>query len=165
MFRGYTYFTDPQKRLTRLLYVSAYDPGAIYDMFRKSIEHSPTKERFLGTPELANLLYLPEVQLIAVFDCQGLMEQFETLKTVARGKAFFWTDDGDIGTAPQAVAVGDVVSFIPGIKIPMILRATQRNTYQVIGHAYVPCMMTGNMKDRDLLKVDEDKNLCDIFLV
>lgn len=104
-----------------------------------------------------------------------------TINNVALGNAFFWTKDGRIGAGPHAIAVGDVVARIPGIQVPMILRPTQLNTYQVIGPSHVSgvgwwgmgwsaevaAMMQKKIEDRDLqeeVPVDDD-NLCDIFLV
>jgi hypothetical protein len=177
-------FGEERGRLIRLLWISAYDPGAIYSMLCKYIEDSLTKEKLFTTPDFANLLHLPEVQLLAVLEFEGLMEKFEAIKAAVRGKAFFWTKEGHFGTAPQAVAVGDVVALIPGLKAPMILRPNQPKIYQVIGPANITGMMNGEQwnrrekrvgipaglysyqsVDRVLEQEDEDNNLCNIFLV
>jgi hypothetical protein len=164
--------TEEQKfRLIRLLWISAYDPGEIYSMFCKSIEDPINKKIFLSTPDFANLLHFPEVQLLAVLECEGLIELFEEIKTLAKGSTFFWTKDNHIGTAPHAVAVGDVVVLIPGINMPMILRPNQPNTYQVIGPAYVDGVMHGEQwktnesNDGNLEQELKDNNVRDIFLV
>jgi hypothetical protein len=158
-------------RLIWLLWISVYDPGEIYSMFCKSIEDPINKKRFLGTPDFANLLHFPEVQLLAVLECEGLTEQFEEIKAVAKRNTFFWTKDNHIGTATHAVAVGDVVVLIPGINMPMILRPNQPNTYQVIGPAHVDGVMQGEQwkrnesNDGNLEQELEDNNAHDIFLV
>jgi hypothetical protein len=155
IFYGYGYQVSrhrgiqPQLRL--LLWISAYDPGAIYSKFYKSIEDSLTVQKFLSTPDFANLLYLPEAQLLAVIIYSGLMAEFERI------------------IAPHAAAVGDMVALIPGTSALMILHPTQPNTYQVIGHACVVGMMAGQMwktrEDGDLEKELEDNNVYNIFLI
>ena len=133
------------------------------------MQDNRVREKFLNTPDLANLLHFPEVQLLAVIEWMKMTDCFEMMKALARGNAFFWVKDRHIGTAPHAVAVGDVVAFIPGISVPMILRPTQPDTYQVIGPAHVTGMMRGEQwkrrEDGDPEKEFEDNNVCDIFLV
>jgi hypothetical protein len=169
-----------QDRLLQLLRISAYNPGEIYSLFYESID-SNTKEHFLGTPEIANLLHLPEVQLLGVLASEELIGKFLVIQALARENVFFWTQGGHMGTAHHATAVGDVVVFIPSIKVPMVLRPTQPNTYQVIGPAYVTGisqvvgpsygmgMLTGELRFGDEYpdweKELEDNNVCNIFLV
>jgi hypothetical protein len=131
-------------------------------MFQKLINKLPTKDSFLSNPNFANLLHLPEAQLLGLIKCQGLMDYFDRIKLLARGNAFFWTKDGHIGTAPHAVDVGDGLALIPGAKALMMLRPTQSNTYKVIGPAHILDMMTREMWKADLIK---DNNLYEIFLV
>jgi hypothetical protein len=169
-----------QDRLLQLLWISAYHPGEIYSLFYESID-SNTREIFLRTPEIANLLHLPEVQLLGVLGSEGLLRELDVIKALVQENAFFWTKGGHLGTAHHAAAVGDVVVFIPGIKVPMLLRPTQPNTYQVIGPAYVTgisqvtgpsygrAMLTGELcivnEYPDWEKEFEDNNVCNIFLV
>ena len=169
-----------QDRLLKLLWISAYNPGEIYSLFYESID-SHTKEHFLETPEIANLLHLPEVQLLGVLASEELIVKILGTQALALENVFFWTQSGYMGTAPHTIAIGDVVVFIPGIKVPIVLRPTQPNTYQVIGPAYVTgiSQVVGPSYERGLLtgevcigdqypdweKELEDNNVCNIFLV
>jgi len=163
---------EQHRLIIRLLWTSAYIPGEIYRMFCEVmaiLEYSHSNDMLLNSPAFANLLHLPEVQLLTVIMHSGLLECFDRMKVLAQGNAFFWIEEGYIGTAPHAVVVGDMVAFIPGIAAPMILRPTKASRYQVIGHAYVPSMMAGEMwikrEDEGREREDEDNNFCDIFLV
>lgn len=130
---------------------------------------------------MANLLHLPEVQLLGVLASEELLGKFDVIKDLAQENIFFWTKGGQMGTAHHSAAVGDLVVFIPGISVPMILRPTQPNTYQVIGPAYVTVVSqvvgpsytkgvrTGEWSFGDEYanweKELEDNNVCNIFLV
>lgn len=47
------------------------------------------------------------------------------------------------GLAPRDLAVGDHLVLVPGLSLPIILRAEQRHCYQVIGPAFISGLMSG----------------------
>lgn len=82
-----------QDRLLKLLWISAHNPGEIYSLFYESID-SHIKEYFLETPAIANLLDLPEVQLLGVLASEELILKILGIEALARENVFFWTKVG-----------------------------------------------------------------------
>ncbi|KAK3625755.1 hypothetical protein LTR22_023409 [Elasticomyces elasticus] len=72
-------------------------------------------------------------------------ERLEDLALVALGKKIFFTEQGALGLAPEAVKVGDVVAIVHGSKTPMVLREVEGVTgeYRVIGQCYLNGWMYG----------------------
>ncbi|KAF2812494.1 uncharacterized protein BDZ99DRAFT_558523 [Mytilinidion resinicola] len=54
-----------------------------------------------------------------------------------RGRVFFTTVDGYIGTAPDGVKAGDEVCLLLGSYSPIIIRAAGFGRFQVVGEAYI----------------------------
>lgn len=54
-----------------------------------------------------------------------------------RGRRFFVTDSGHIGTAPAGVEVGDSTCLVLGTYAPIVLRPTHNGSWQVVGECYV----------------------------
>jgi hypothetical protein len=54
-----------------------------------------------------------------------------------QGRSVFKTAEGNFGLAPKAAMVGDVVVIVLGCTSAMIFRPVRKDTYQVIGEAYL----------------------------
>ncbi|KAL8923008.1 MAG: hypothetical protein Q9208_004820 [Pyrenodesmia sp. 3 TL-2023] len=54
-----------------------------------------------------------------------------------RGRAFFITNEGHMGTAPDGVRPGDHVCILLGCYSPIIIRTTDNDQHQVVGEAYI----------------------------
>src|SRR5436305_4813459 len=61
---------------------------------------------------------------------------------IQRGKSFFTTAGGRMGTAEGMIQESDVVALISGMEMPIILRP-DGDCYQVAAHAYVHGIMDG----------------------
>lgn len=74
-----------------------------------------------------------------------------------------YSDNGRFGIAPCSAREGDVIALISGVSMPMILRYAQ-TTFQVVGPAFLPGMMDGEIwKHLDLSPVNG--SLKEIILV
>ncbi|KAF3761983.1 hypothetical protein M406DRAFT_104393 [Cryphonectria parasitica EP155] len=61
-----------------------------------------------------------------------------------RGRRLFSAGQGDFGLGPANTMIGDVVAVLYGGRFPFILRrAPGRNTYTLVGYAYVQGIMDG----------------------
>ncbi|CAM1507511.1 Fc.00g071520.m01.CDS01 [Cosmosporella sp. VM-42] len=74
-------------------------------------------------------------------DSQGdhiysLKETSNTIQKV-RGRRFFTTEDGHIGTAPSSIQKEDIVCLLLGAYAPIVLRQTSLGSFKVIGECYV----------------------------
>ena len=73
----------------------------------------------------------------------------EALVRWTRNRRFFITEHGHVGTAPQVAQRGDLVSILYGSGVPIILRqVVQRESYAVIGQAYVFGHMSGEAVEK-----------------
>jgi hypothetical protein len=61
---------------------------------------------------------------------------------VQRGKAFFMTKGGWMGTAEGKIQEGDVVALVAGLEMPLIVSPIGEH-FRVVGHAYVHGLMDG----------------------
>ncbi|KAM0215037.1 hypothetical protein ACHAQD_008544 [Fusarium lateritium] len=63
----------------------------------------------------------------------------ETANTIQkiRGRRFFTTENGLIGTAPACTQTSDSICLLLGTYAPMVLRPTSSGTFQVVGECYV----------------------------
>jgi hypothetical protein len=59
-----------------------------------------------------------------------------------RGKSFFMTNEGWMGTVEGLSAEGHVVALISGLPMPLVLSRDAGN-YLLVGHAYVHGLMNG----------------------
>lgn len=74
----------------------------------------------------------------------GYKAYHEALVRWMRNRRFFVTNLGYIGTAPNIMRRGDLVTVIYGSRMPIILRQLQQNElYAVVGQAYVFGKMFG----------------------
>ena len=71
-----------------------------------------------------------------------LMEFHDSVWAFHRGKSFFMTNEGWMGTVEGLPAEGDVVALISGLPMPVVLSRDAGN-YRLIGHAYVHGLMNG----------------------
>jgi hypothetical protein len=55
----------------------------------------------------------------------------------------FVTEKGYLGLGPQHLQAGDVVSLIPGVEVPIVLRPGENGRYQLVGEAYLHGIMDG----------------------
>ena len=73
------------------------------------------------------------------------MRLLEAFHSRARGRTFFFTEEGYIGLAPKAAQRNDVVVLVLGCQAPMILHPRHDKQYIVVGECYVHGMMTGEI--------------------
>ncbi|KAH8891270.1 HET-domain-containing protein [Thozetella sp. PMI_491] len=79
------------------------------------------------------------LSLTADSEDDPLYSASETANTIqkVRGRCFFTTEDGHIGTAPAGARVGDSICLLLGTYSPVILRPTPSGAFQVVGECYV----------------------------
>jgi len=68
----------------------------------------------------------------------------EKLLKIISGQKFIVTGKGYMGIAPHEVVEGDIISVIPGVRAPMVLRSVE-NGYIIVGTCFVLDMMDGEM--------------------
>ncbi|KAJ4293452.1 hypothetical protein N0V90_008735 [Kalmusia sp. IMI 367209] len=102
-----------------------------------------TRERhpyghFLGVSEWVNMLR-DILCLIATSQDDPLYSARETTNTIQkiRGRRFFTTETGHIGTAPAGAQIGDSICLLLGTYAPMVLRRTSSGQFHVVGECYV----------------------------
>ncbi|CAH0045575.1 unnamed protein product [Clonostachys solani] len=75
---------------------------------------------------------------------QGFKYRDLVLKAQNLYRAFFMTEKGYIGMSAQGVGLDDLVAFIPGARVPFLLRRTaSRSTYSLVGDCYIHGLMNG----------------------
>jgi hypothetical protein len=84
------------------------------------------------------------------FDGKDLAGNFQ-YKTwgLQRGKTFFMTQKGWLGSAEGQIREGDIVALVAGLEMPLILSPVEEQ-FQVVGHAYVYRIMNGEAWPKDL---------------
>jgi hypothetical protein len=73
---------------------------------------------------------------------QGLIDFHHTVWECQRGRTFFVTKTGWIGTVEGMIQEDDVVVLLAGLEMPIILRPVE-DRFRVVGPAYVHGMMDG----------------------
>ncbi|CAI6088281.1 unnamed protein product [Clonostachys chloroleuca] len=77
---------------------------------------------------------------------QGLEYRDLVLKAQNLYRAFFMTEKGYIGMSAQGVELDDVVTFLPGARVPFLLRRKKEcSTYSLVGDCYIHGMMNGEV--------------------
>ncbi|KAH8781806.1 heterokaryon incompatibility protein-domain-containing protein [Hyaloscypha sp. PMI_1271] len=71
------------------------------------------------------------------------MRYLGTIEKTVRGRRLFRTHSGMLGLCPAWVSKGDIVIAALGCNLPLALRATEGNRYQVGGGCFVHGMMNG----------------------
>ncbi|KAF1829300.1 HET-domain-containing protein [Decorospora gaudefroyi] len=93
---------------------------------------------FLGTPEWIATLrsYL---RLTVASQDDAIYSARETANTIQkiRGRRFFTTETGHMGTAPAGAQPGDSICLLLGTYAPMVLRRTASGQFLVVGECYV----------------------------
>ncbi|KAJ8127685.1 hypothetical protein O1611_g5951 [Lasiodiplodia mahajangana] len=75
--------------------------------------------------------------------------------TTIRYRRLFITDHETFGLCPRETQVGDVIIFLYGCRVPMILRRMPRlrGMWSLVGEAYLHGQMNGEMMDPDLVAI------------
>lgn len=60
-----------------------------------------------------------------------------------RGRLFFTTNDGSIGSAPQAAKPGDHICVLLGCQSPLVIRQNPNGNHTIMGECYLHGMMEG----------------------
>jgi hypothetical protein len=104
------------------------------------------------TREMLTTEVISDMNMICAIDFDGkdLAANFQ-YKTwgLQRGKTFFMTQRGWLGSAEGQIREGDIVALIAGLEMPLILSPVQEQ-FQVVGHAYVHGIMDGEVWPKDL---------------
>ncbi|TVY82211.1 Heterokaryon incompatibility protein 6 OR allele [Lachnellula suecica] len=123
---------------------STYATGeSMEEAFALTLCMNRTRERhpythFLNVSEWAEMLR-KILRLTAASKDDPIYAERETANTIQkiRGRRFFTTDDGHIGTAPAGAQVADAICLLLGTYAPMVLRQTASGSFQVVGECYV----------------------------
>jgi len=79
------------------------------------------------------------------FDGKDLAGNFQyKVWGLQRGKTFFVTQEGRLGTAEGQLREGDIVALIAGLEMPLILTPVEEQ-FQVAGHGYIHGIMDGEL--------------------
>ncbi|CAH0022339.1 unnamed protein product [Clonostachys rhizophaga] len=77
---------------------------------------------------------------------QGLKYRDLVLKAQNLYRAFFMTEKGYIGMSAQGFRLNDLVTFLPGARVPFLLRRKKEcSTYSLVGDCYIHGMMNGEI--------------------
>jgi hypothetical protein len=95
---------------------------------------------------------------MVLVDISGDFEVMRFLETslgeLAGRRNLFTTAKGHIGSGPPGIVPGDVVAYIAGVPVPMVLRRGQNGEgYIVIGPSYVQGLMDGEEIDETQMKI------------
>lgn len=117
-------------------------------------ENPELRERFFDSPALKHLTEIEEWKILCAIKVNpGAAIVHHYVWAYSRGCKFFVTDSGYMGTALCSIQAGDLISLIPGVETPMVLRPVgsghgNAKVYQVIAPAYVEGMMEGEIWDK-----------------
>ncbi len=93
--------------------------------------------------ELPEIITLVDMVAALWKDEEPMIPEFHhTVWEVQRGKAFFMTKGGWMGTAEGTIQEGDVVALVAGLEMPLILSPIGGD-FRLVGHAYVHGLMDG----------------------
>ncbi|KAM6532795.1 hypothetical protein FALCPG4_005846 [Fusarium falciforme] len=74
----------------------------------------------------------------------------DTCNELAGKRGLFLCSDGSMGSGPEAMLEGDLITLVKGVDVPMILRRqsddTQRDVYTVVGPSYIDGLMRFDAK-------------------
>ncbi|KAL6707898.1 hypothetical protein ACN47E_003572 [Coniothyrium glycines] len=95
-------------------------------------------QKFLSPAEWIDMLH-GFLQLIPDLEDNEMYSLRETANTIQkiRGRRFFVTECGHIGTAPAGAQAGDSICLILGTPAPTVLRRMADGNYQVVGECHV----------------------------
>ena len=68
-----------------------------------------------------------------------------TIELLSKSQSVFRTADGLIGLGPYTMQDGDCVVILPGVSVPYIARPIGSDLYTILGDAYVPSVMYGEL--------------------
>lgn len=77
------------------------------------------------------------------------------LGTIFASKRLIATIRGYVGAVPTSTRSGDLVSVLPGARVPFILRARSDGKFKLVGEAYVHGIMQGEAFDTQPLAARE----------
>jgi hypothetical protein len=106
----------------------------------------PPKGRYPTFPEgrkaLDNILNWREGESFQGLD-QSTQRYIRYFQPLTAGRAFFITDDGNVGLAPVSVRIGDIIVVLIGVDSPMVFRDAGNGVLRVVGEAYLDGFTTG----------------------
>lgn len=106
----------------------------------------PPKGRYPTFPEgqkaLDNILNWREGESFQGLD-QSTQRYIRYFQPLTAGRAFFITDDGNVGLAPMSVRIGDIIVVLIGVDSPMVFRDAGNGVLRVVGEAYLDGFTTG----------------------
>jgi hypothetical protein len=68
-----------------------------------------------------------------------------SMAAMSMRRSVFQTHSGLIGLSPNTIEKGDCVVIIPGAGVPCIVRPVELDVYTILGEAYVPGIMYGEL--------------------
>jgi hypothetical protein len=112
--------------------VHEWPPEKLFAIYERDVQaHSTTQ--FISA--VSGQTYLSTRQLAAVFH-----------------RRLFITGGGNFGLGPKTTQPGDVIAFFYGCRAPMILRLIDGlRMWRIVGEAYCPYEMNGEMLERDMV--------------
>jgi hypothetical protein len=85
--------------------------------------------------------------------CQRFCDSSPVYTSHVLNRRMFITQNGLLGLGPRVLATDDVVCFIYGCGVPLVLRPTQDAQYRLVGEAYVHSIMDGQfLRDHNVYK-------------
>ncbi|KAM3066361.1 hypothetical protein ACMFMF_010323 [Clarireedia jacksonii] len=133
-------------QLLQMVALSITDKTSIYFQAQSLAGNIPRWLR--SNPAFAIYSTSTEGQLLLILIALGLYPDLLEAWEKAVGNVFIWTNEGCLGTGPTTVQEDDVVALIPGIRTPLILRASSlEGRYRVVGPAFVHGVMEGQKWD------------------
>jgi hypothetical protein len=73
------------------------------------------------------------------------------------GRKYFVSQRGYLGVGPSTISPGDVIAIVLGLDTPLVLRAIEKDHYQIVGEAYVHGIMDGELMEDSLV---QDFEIC-----
>jgi hypothetical protein len=96
-----------------------------------------------GEPNKETLAKL-HMEYSLYFEDRGRRELHDFVWAFHRGRSFFKTKEGWMGTVEGLPSENDVVAIIPGLSMPVVLSSVE-GSYRMVGTAYVYQMMQGEL--------------------
>lgn len=78
---------------------------------------------------------------------KGIASDGEWAVNRCRDRRLAWTVDGRLALVPVIAVVGDTCCIVKGMDVPVLVRHTPRDTYKLVGEAYIHGVMEGELME------------------
>jgi hypothetical protein len=87
--------------------------------------------------------FIKEERIQSAIDTPIASKYIGELEAKSRGRKPFVSANGHLGLGPDHIEPGDVIAVVLGYQVPLVLRKSANEKYEIVGEAYVDGIMDG----------------------